>query len=118
MDGLEYLARVQSVEVNGQNSEAELELQEARRVDERLPSCGDMQLAPLDSTQGGETEVTADNYSSGGLQVLSSQPFPEELLVRVATANIECHGVIRHCTRGVSGYLLGIELVEPPIVSD
>jgi len=117
MGGLDYFASVQSVEVNGQNNEAELALQETRRVDERLPSRGGVQLAPLDWTQGEELAVKASNYSSGGLQVLSPQPLAEELLVRVATGNIECHGVIRYCNRSAAGFLIGIELVEPPVIS-
>ena len=117
MGGLEYFASVESVEVNGQNNEAELALQETRRIDERLPSRGTMQLAPLDPTEGEEIAVQANNYSSGGLQVLSPQPLADELLVRVATDNIECHGVIRYCNRASTGFLIGIELVEPPIIS-
>ncbi len=117
MGGLEYFASVESVQVNGQNSEAELALQDARRSDERLPSQGTMQLAPLDASQGGEITVQANNYSSSGLQVISPQPLAEELLVRVASENVECHGVIRYCTRSAAGFLVGIELVEPPIVS-
>ena len=117
MGGLEYFARVESVQVNGQNNEAELALQETRRIDERLPSRGTMQLAPLDQTQGEEVSVEANNYSRGGLQVVSPQPFAEELLVRVAADRIECHGVIRYCNRATAGFLIGIELVEPPVVS-
>ena len=117
MGGLEYLASVKSVEVDGQNNEAELALQEARRIDERLPSSGKMQLAPLDPAQGQETEVRANNYSRGGLQILSPQPFAEELLVRVTTDNIACHGVIRYCKRSDAGFLIGIELFEPPVVA-
>jgi len=117
MGGLEYFASVESVEVNGQNNEARLALQETRRIDERLPSSGDMRLAPLDPSQGEEIAVKASNYSSGGLQILSPQPLAMELLVRVTNDNIECHGVIRHCNRAAAGFLVGIELVEPPIVS-
>ena len=117
MGGLEYLASVESVQVNGQSNEAELALQETRRIDERLPSRGAMQLAPLDRTQGEEIAVKASNYSSGGLQVVSPQPFAEELLVRVTTDDIECRGVIRYCRRAAAGFLTGIELVEPPVIS-
>lgn len=117
MGGLEYFASVESVCVNGQNNEADLALQEARRIDERMPSRGVMQLAPLDGTQGAAIAVKASNYSRGGLQVVSPQPFAEELLVRVAAENIECHGVIRYCNRSSSGFLIGIELVEPPVIS-
>jgi hypothetical protein len=117
MGGLEYFASVQSVEVNGQNNEAELVLQETRRIEERLPSRGAMQLAPLDPAQGEGTEVKANNYSSGGLQILSPQPFAEELLVRVATDNIECHGIVRHCNRSAAGFLVGVELIEPPFLA-
>ncbi|MDA0205964.1 MAG: hypothetical protein O3A53_02955 [Acidobacteria bacterium] len=117
MGGLEYFASVESVQVNGQNNEAELALQEARRIDERLPSCGAMVLAPVDRTQGWEIAVKASNYSSGGLQVVSSQPLAKELLVRVATDDIECHGVVRYCKRAAAGFLIGIELVEPPVIS-
>ena len=117
MGGLEYFASVESVEVNGQNNEAELALQETRRIDERLPNHGAMQLAPIDPAQGEEIAVKASNYSSGGLQVLSAQSPPEELLVRVATAHIECHGVIRYCHRAAAGFLVGSELAEPPVIS-
>jgi hypothetical protein len=117
MGGLEYFASVESVEVNGQNNEAELVLQEARRSDERLPSQGTMQLSLLDRNQGEEIAVKANNYASGGLQVLSKQPLAKELLVRVATENIECHGVIRYCRRAAAGFLIGIELVEPPVIA-
>jgi hypothetical protein len=117
MGGLEYFASVESVEVNGQNNEAELVLQEARRSDERLPSQGTMQLSLLDRNQGEEIAVKANNYASGGLQVLSPQPLAKELLVRVATENVECHGVIRYCRRAAAGFLIGIELVEPPVIA-
>ena len=117
MGGLEYFASVESVELNGQNNEAALALQETRRIDERLPSRGEMQLTPLDPAQGGEIAVQANNYSSGGLQVVSPQALSEELLVRVATDNIECHGVIRYCKRAAAGHLIGIELVEPPVIA-
>jgi hypothetical protein len=118
MGGLDYFASVASVEVNGQNNEAELALQETRRIDERLPSRGTMQLAPLDRTQGEEITVQASNYSSGGLQVFSPGPLAVELLIRVATDNIECHGVVRYCHRSAAGFLIGIELVEPPVISN
>lgn len=117
MGGLEYFASVASAELNGQNNEAELALQETRRLDERLPSRGEMQLTPLDPAQGGEVAVKANNYSSGGLQVVSPQLLSKAMLVRVATDNIECHGVIRYCNRAAAGYLIGIELVEPPIIA-
>lgn len=116
MGGLEYLASVETAQADGQNNEAELVLQEARRGDERLPSSGAMRLAPLDPSRGEEIVVQSSNYSSGGLQILSPQPFAEELLVRVSSENIECHGVIRHCTRAGAGFLIGVELVEPPTV--
>jgi hypothetical protein len=117
MGGLEYFASVESVGINGPNNEAELTLQEARRFDERLANRGTMQLTPLDRTQGEAITVEANNYSSGGLQLLSPQPLAEELLVQVASESIECHGVIRYCTRAAAGFLIGIELVERPIVS-
>jgi hypothetical protein len=117
MGGLEYFASVESVELNGQSNEAELALQEARRIDERLPSHGTMQFAPLDRTQGEEITVQANNYSRGGLQVLSPLPLTEELLVRVTTDAIECHGVIRYCNRASAGFLIGVELFEPPTIA-
>lgn len=117
MGGLEYFASVESVELNGQNNEAQLALQETRRIDERLPSRGEMQLTPLDPAQGGEITVQANNYSSGGLQVLSPQQLAEELLVHITADNIECHGVIRYCSRAATGHLIGIELIEPPIIA-
>lgn len=116
MGGLEYLASVESVAIDGQSNEAELALQEAKRNDERLPSDGAMQLTPLDPSQDAQLTVQANNYSSGGLQVVSPQPLAQELMVRLASDSIECYGVVRHCTRGASGYLVGIELVEPPVI--
>ncbi len=116
MGGLEYFAKVESVQVDGQNNEAELALQGARRGDERLPGSGVMQLMPLDPSEGGEITVQSSNYSSGGLQILSPQPVAEELLVRVVSENVECCGVVRHCTRAAAGFLIGIELVEPPVI--
>lgn len=117
MGGLEYFASVKSVAVDGPSNEAVLALLETRRNDERLSRSGAMQLASLDSSQDGQVAVQASNYSRGGLQVVSPQPFAEELLVRVANDSIECHGVIRHCTRAAAGFLVGIELIEPPIIS-
>lgn len=116
MGGLEYFASVESVGVDGQNNEAELALQQTRRIDERLPRSGAMRLAPLDAAQGEQVAVQASNYSRGGLQVVSAKPFAEELVVRVVSDDIECHGVIRHCTRAPAGFLVGIELVEPPVI--
>lgn len=82
-----------------------------------MPSRGVIGLAPLDRTQGEEVSVKANNYSRGGLQVVSPQPFAEESLVGVAADNIECRGVIRYCNRSAAGFLIGIELVEPPVIA-
>ena len=76
-----------------------------------------MELAPLDRNQEDMIAVKASNYSSGGLQVVSPQPLPQELLVLVAADGIECRGVTRYCSRTASGFLIGIELVEPPVIS-
>jgi hypothetical protein len=118
MGGLEYFARVESVQVKGENNEAELALQETGRIEERLPSCGAILLTPADQIQGEEIAVKASDYSSGGLQVVSPRPLAKELLVGVATDDIECHGVIRYCNRSAAGFLVGIELVEPPVIFD
>lgn len=115
MGGLEYVASVESIASDGQNNEAELALQEMRRNDERLPSDGVMQLTPLNPAQGAQLSVWANNYSSGGLQVVSPQSLAEDLMVRVVNDSIECHGVVRHCTRRALGFLVGIQLVEPPV---
>jgi PilZ domain len=117
MGGLDYFAKVESAQTGGQNNEAELTLQETRRSDERVPSRGPMKLSPVDPAQGEGFTVQASNYSRGGLQVVSPQPLAEELLVSLAADNIECCGVVRYCHRAAAGYLIGIELVEPPTVS-
>jgi hypothetical protein len=112
--GLEYIAQVESVEATDQGSEAELALQEARRIDERMDHHADLQMRRTGSEAAYAVTVQATNYSNGGFQVSSAAPFPQNEPVHLTTDGIEYFGITRYCHRAATGHLIGIELVEPP----
>ena len=118
LGGLEYLAQVESVRASDQGHEAELALQETRRIDERVTHEASMLLQPTGSDGSSPVTVQATNYSSGGFQIASDAPLAEDCGIHLTADGIEYYGVTRYCHRAASGYLIGIELVEPPVFSD
>lgn len=114
MDGLEYLARVESAQVGDLGSEAELALQETRRLDERLAHRGAMRLTTAGDELPASIVVQALNYSSGGFQVRSDEPIEPDSRVRLTAHGIEYLGVTRYCHAAASGYRVGIQLVDEP----
>lgn len=118
LGGLEYLAKVESVTPSDQGSEAELALQETRRIDERVDHQSELLLRRTGSEAAQAVTVQATNYSNGGFQVSSAAPFPENEPVQLAADGIEYFGITRYCHRAATGHLIGIELVEPPTFTD
>lgn len=116
--GLEHLAKVESVSSGELGAEAELALQETRRIDERVDHQMDLQMRRGGSELACAVTVRATNYSSGGFQISSAAPFPENELVHLTTDGFEYFGITRYCHRAATGHLIGIELVEPPSFTD
>lgn len=114
--GLKYRARVESVKTIEPGYETQLELQDKRRIDERLPCSVEMKLQRKDGAD--PVVVEATNYSSGGLQVASCDASEVGAVVCLSVDTIDHYGVVRYCRPAVSGYLLGIELIDEPTAAD
>ncbi len=111
MGGLEYRARVESVTSSDLGNEAELSVQEARRLDERLPRQGEMRLTVLGRGEA-PVLVRTINYSSGGFQIEAKTQLQPETVIGLDANGVKFAGIVRYCNPGPSGFVIGVELID------
>jgi hypothetical protein len=88
------------------------------RREERWPFPGAVEVWLPESCYGERHLLaTLHNLSPHGLAMRSRRPVPVETKIELAIhqPTLSCYGqgVVRHCTQGQAGYLIGVELVFP-----
>lgn len=89
---------------------------DSRREEERWPFPGTVEVWLPDECYGDRHILaTLHNLSVGGLAMRTRRPIPTDTRVSFALHQpaLSCYGdaIVRHCTRGKIGYLIGVEFV-------
>lgn len=90
--------------------------QDSRREEERWPFPGTVEVWLPDECYGDRHILaTLHNLSVGGLAMRTRRPVPTDTRISFALHQpaLSCYGdaIVRHCTRGKVGYLVGVEFV-------
>lgn len=106
--GFEYSVEVLStVPVDG-GFESRLEyLGEGRRREERARTNGQ---ALLEGDGSRPMQVDVVNVSTGGMQLLATQPVVAGTIVRISGTGTAYMGVVRYCNSTAHGYRVGVQL--------
>jgi len=90
---------------------------ERRRVD-RYPVTGEARLTwGFLSADTYSTDVRAVNVSPVGASLDSPTPVPADVRARLFGEQLDCMGVVRHCTQRGERYLIGLHFSAQPLDS-
>ncbi len=102
--------------LDSQSVKAESKLPPGQRRAERWPFAGAVEVWLPDRCYG-ERHVIASmhNLSLHGLAMRTRVPIPSDTSISLAIHEpaLSCYGqaIVRHCTRGAVGYLVGVEFI-------
>lgn len=90
----------------------------SRRAEERWPFPGTVEVWLPDGCYGEKHLLaTMHNLSTNGLAMRTRRPIPTETKISLAIhePELSCYGeaVVRHCSAGSVGYLIGVEFAYP-----
>jgi hypothetical protein len=91
---------------------------QSRRCEERWPFPGTVEVWLPDGCYGEKHVLaTMHNLSPNGLAMRTRRPIPTETKISLAIhePELSCYGeaVVRHCSSGAVGYLIGVEFAYP-----
>jgi len=89
---------------------------DGKRREQRWPFPGTVEVWLPESCYGERYLLaTLHNLSSSGLAMRCDRPVPTQTRIQIAVhvPKLSCYGeaIVRHCTRAIAGYLIGVEFI-------